>query len=377
MQEDYEIGRELGRGNFGVTRLAHHIPTGSLVAVKLIPRGSAAITANVERELLNQRALSGASPFVVAFREAFLTPTHLCLAMEFVGGGEVFAKVAAQGRLPEREARRLFRQLVSGVGACHALGVAHRDLKLENALLTADEPARLKIADFGYSKVVGGNGGGGLFLPASEAKSRVGTPAYIAPEVILSPGGGGGGGGAGTYDGRLADVWSLGVFLYVLLVGAYPFEPPPPQPTTTATTTAPHQQQPQQRDVVGVVRRILAGKYALPAGLALSPACADLIARLLVVDPRKRLPLEAVRAHPWFVGNVANEGGDDDPLPPEVAEDPAAAVARRLRSLADERAAGKQQQQQTEEDIRALLDEARRPGGGGGGRVIGGREAAR
>jgi serine/threonine-protein kinase SRK2 len=138
--QNYELGRELGRGNFGRTHLARHIPTGDLVAVKTIEKGERC-DKNVERECLNQCALSGASPFVVAFREAFLTPTHLCIAMEYCAGGEVFARVAARGRLTEREARRLFRQLVAGVGVCHELGVCHRDLKLENALLAEVEGA--------------------------------------------------------------------------------------------------------------------------------------------------------------------------------------------------------------------------------------------
>jgi len=352
-QDDYEIGRELGRGNFGRTHLARHLPTGALVAVKTIERGERC-DRNAERECLNQRALSGLSPFVVSFREIFLTPTHLCIAMEFCSGGEVFARVARSGRLPEREARRLWRQLVAGVGACHEQGVCHRDLKLENALLDdSADPPTLKIADFGYSK--------SLAAAESDPRSRVGTPAYIAPEILHCSGRPGDEG----YDGRAADVWSLGVFLFVLVAGCYPFEDPG-----------------RPRDVVEVVRRILAARYAFPPGLRVSPGCADLVARILVADPRRRLSLAAVRAHPWFLGvgtaagdgDGAGGGGAADPLPPEIAEEPRAAVARHL-------ARPPVQGMQTEEEIRALLAEARRGpgrgvgvegggGGGGGGRVV-------
>jgi hypothetical protein len=247
---------------------------------------------------------------VVSFREIFLTPTHLCIAMEFCSGGEVFARVARSGRLPEREARRLWRQLVAGVGACHEQGVCHRDLKLENALLDdSADPPTLKIADFGYSK--------SLAAAESDPRSRVGTPAYIAPEILHCSGRPGDEG----YDGRAADVWSLGVFLFVLVAGCYPFEDPG-----------------RPRDVVEVVRRILAARYAFPPGLRVSPGCADLVARILVADPRRRLSLAAVRAHPWFLGvgtaagdgDGAGGGGAADPLPPEIAEEPRAAVARHL-----------------------------------------------
>jgi serine/threonine-protein kinase SRK2 len=85
--------------------------------------------------------------------------------------------------------------------------VCHRDLKLENTLLDGSTAPRLKICDFGYSK---------SSVLHSQPKSTVGTPAYIAPEVLLKK----------EYDGKIADVWSCGVTLYVMLVGAYPFEDP-------------------------------------------------------------------------------------------------------------------------------------------------------
>jgi serine/threonine-protein kinase SRK2 len=105
------------------------------------------------------------------------------------------------------QARYFFQQLISGVSYCHSMQVCHRDLKLENTLLDGSDAPRLKICDFGYSK---------SSVLHSQPKSTVGTPAYIAPEVLLKK----------EYDGKIADVWSCGVTLYVMVVGAYPFEDP-------------------------------------------------------------------------------------------------------------------------------------------------------
>jgi serine/threonine-protein kinase SRK2 len=125
----------------------------------------------------------------VRFKEVFLTATHLGIVMEYAAGGELFDRIVRAGRFSEDEARFFFQQLVCGVRCCHAEGVCHRDLKLENTLLDGRPAPRLKICDFGYSKSA---------LFDSQPKSTVGTPAYIAPEVLSRK----------QYDGEVADVWS-------------------------------------------------------------------------------------------------------------------------------------------------------------------------
>jgi serine/threonine-protein kinase SRK2 len=106
----------------------------------------------VEREIVNHRQLSG-HPNIVAFYELFLTSTHLAISMEYAAGGELFDRIVKAGRFSEDEARYFFQQLISGVAWCHREGVCHRDLKLENTLLDGKPAPRLKICDFGYSKV--------------------------------------------------------------------------------------------------------------------------------------------------------------------------------------------------------------------------------
>uniref|UniRef100_A0A0D3FPG1 non-specific serine/threonine protein kinase n=2 Tax=Oryza TaxID=4527 RepID=A0A0D3FPG1_9ORYZ len=200
----YELVRDIGSGNFGVARLMRDRRTMELVAVKYIERGEK-IDDNVQREIINHRSLK--HPNIIRFKEVILTPTHLAIVMEYASGGELFERICKNVRFSEDEARYFFQQLISGVSYCHSMQVCHRDLKLENTLLDGSPAPRLKICDFGYSK---------SSVLHSQPKSTVGTPAYIAPEVLLKK----------EYDGKTADVWSCGVTLYVMVVGAYPFEDP-------------------------------------------------------------------------------------------------------------------------------------------------------
>ncbi|VAH52669.1 unnamed protein product [Triticum turgidum subsp. durum] len=200
----YEVVRDIGSGNFGVAKLVRDVRTKEHFAVKFIERGHK-IDEHVQREIMNHRSLK--HPNIIRFKEVVLTPTHLAIVMEYASGGELFQRICNAGRFSEDEGRFFFQQLISGVSYCHSMQVCHRDLKLENTLLDGSVAPRLKICDFGYSK---------SSVLHSQPKSTVGTPAYIAPEVLSRR----------EYDGKVADVWSCGVTLYVMLVGAYPFEDP-------------------------------------------------------------------------------------------------------------------------------------------------------
>ncbi|KAB2040610.1 hypothetical protein ES319_D02G096100v1 [Gossypium barbadense] len=196
--ERYEIVKDIGSGNFGVAKLVRDRWTKELFAVKFIERGHK-IDEHVQREIMNHRSLK--HPNIVRYKEVLITPTHLAIVMEYAAGGELFERICSAGRFSEDE------QLISGVSYCHSMEICHRDLKLENTLLDGSTAPRVKICDFGYSK---------SSVLHSQPKSTVGTPAYIAPEVLSKK----------EYDGKIADVWSCGVTLFVMLVGAYPFEDP-------------------------------------------------------------------------------------------------------------------------------------------------------
>lgn len=289
LQERFEQIREVGSGNFGVARLMREKATGELVVLKFIERRS--IDNNVEREIQNMRLLR--HPHIIQFQEILLTPTHLAIVMEYAEGGELFDRIVQAGRFTEPQARYYFQQLICGVEYCHRQGICHRDLKLENTLLdkvpSRENPPRVKICDFGYSK----NG-----LMHSQPKSTVGTPAYIAPEVLQRK----------EYSGYQADVWSCGVTLYVMLVGAYPFEDPK-----------------EPRNFRKTIERIMGVHYHIPAELGITEQCQDLLAKIFVAQPKQRITIEGIRQHPWFLTALPRELSVDnqhqDTQPPRQSEE--------------------------------------------------------
>ncbi|XP_048226746.1 serine/threonine-protein kinase SAPK2 isoform X1 [Ricinus communis] len=295
--ERYEILKDIGSGNFGVAKLVRDRWTKELFAVKFIERGQK-IDEHVQREIMNHRSLK--HPNIVRFKEVRLTPTHLAIVMEYAAGGELFERISNAGRFSEDEGRFFFQQLISGVSYCHSMQICHRDLKLENTLLDGSTAPRVKICDFGYSKST---------VLHSQPKSTVGTPAYIAPEVLSKK----------EYDGKvtyiiflcsfslletwdpiliipnpldlqIADVWSCGVTLYVMLIGAYPFEDPDDPKNFRKT-----------------IGRILSVHYSIPDYVRVSIECKHLLSRIFVVNPEKRISIPEIKDHPWFLKNLPIE----------------------------------------------------------------------
>ncbi|KAL9241366.1 hypothetical protein vseg_015486 [Gypsophila vaccaria] len=299
--ERYEIVKNIGSGNFGVAKLVRDLTTGDFYAVKYIERGLK-IDEHVQREIMNHRSLN--HPNIIKFKEVFLTPTHLAIVMEYAAGGELFERICTAGRFSEDEARYYFRQLISGVSYCHSKQICHRDLKLENTLLDSSPEPRLKICDFGYSKSAELH---------SQPKSTVGTPAYIAPEVLSRK----------EYDGKIADVWSCGVTLYVMLVGAYPFEDPE-----------------DPRNFKITIQRILSVHYSIPDYVRISAECSHLLSHLFVANPDKRITIEEIKKHPWFIKNAAEEHREEEKEEEESME--------------------KKERRQSEEEIVSIIEEARK-----------------
>eukprot|EP00741_Cyanophora_paradoxa_P023685 tig00021612_g22879.t1 len=253
----YKLGKTLGIGSFGKVKLAEHELTGQKVAVKIMNRKkikSLDMDEKVRREIKILRLFM--HPHIIRLYEVIDTPTHIFVVMEYVSGGELFDYIVQKGRLSEDEARRFFQQIISGVEYCHKHNVVHRDLKPENLLL--DSNYNVKIADFGLSNVMRD----GFFL-----KTSCGSPNYAAPEVISGK----------LYAGPEVDVWSCGVILYALLCGSLPFD---------------------DENIPNLFKKIKGGIYTLPSHL--SDLARDLIPKMLIVDPVKRVSIGEIRQHPWF-----------------------------------------------------------------------------
>lgn len=176
------------------------------------------------------------------------------MVMEYVDGGTMLDFLSNVGPLHEAEAVRYFRQMISALGYCHAFGICHRDLKLENLLV--DTSLNLKIADFGFAALQPAN----VLL-----RTSCGSPHYAAPEIIKGK----------QYHGDMADIWSCGVILYSFLHADLPF---------TAEDV---------EDVLAIVRK---GRYRMPRNL--SKEAKDLIRRMLQLDPERRISMQQIWQHP-------------------------------------------------------------------------------
>lgn len=202
LQGRYEINELLGEGNFAKVYHACNITSSQSVAIKVIDKEKVlniGLTRQIKREIHSLRRLR--HPNIVQIFEVMASKAKIYIVMEYVSGGELFKKLT-KGRLKEQVTRKYFQQLISAVGFCHSRGVFHRDLKPENLLL--DENGNLKVTDFGLST-----------LSDQVSHTFCGTPAYLAPEVLLLTKKG--------YRAAKVDVWSCGVILFELMAGYSPF----------------------------------------------------------------------------------------------------------------------------------------------------------
>eukprot|EP00271_Cylindrocystis_brebissonii_P002744 TRINITY_DN13544_c0_g1_i1.p1 TRINITY_DN13544_c0_g1~~TRINITY_DN13544_c0_g1_i1.p1 ORF type:complete len:540 (+),score=102.80 TRINITY_DN13544_c0_g1_i1:1027-2646(+) len=258
---NYRLGKTLGIGSFGKVKVAEHVLTGHKVAIKILNRKKIKamdMEEKVRREIKILRLFM--HPHIIRLYEVIETPSDIFVVCEYVKSGELFDYIVEKGRLLEDEARRFFQQIISGVEYCHRNMVVHRDLKPENLLL--DAKCNVKIADFGLSNIMRD----GHFL-----KTSCGSPNYAAPEVISGR----------LYAGPEVDVWSCGVILYALLCGSLPFD---------------------DENIPNLFRKIKGGIYTLPSHL--SPGARDLIPRMLLVDPMKRVTIPEIRQHNWFQAHL-------------------------------------------------------------------------
>uniref|UniRef100_H3CN08 Protein kinase D4 n=1 Tax=Tetraodon nigroviridis TaxID=99883 RepID=H3CN08_TETNG len=251
----------LGSGQFGVVYKGTHRKSGQFVAIKVIDKTR--FPSKHERQLRNEAAiLQGLShPGVISVEGVFETPEHIFVIMEKLQGDMLEMILSSElGRLPERITRFLVTQILEALRYLHLKHIAHCDLKPENVLLASADPfPQVKLCDFGFARIIG---------EKSFRRSVVGTPAYLAPEVINSSG----------YN-RSLDMWSVGVIIYVSLSGTFPFN--------------------EEEDIQQQITNA-SFMYPQPTWASISLEGISLINNLLQVSVRRRFSVGRALGHPWL-----------------------------------------------------------------------------
>ncbi|XP_072012863.1 serine/threonine-protein kinase BRSK1 isoform X5 [Engystomops pustulosus] len=288
----YRLEKTLGKGQTGLVKLGVHCITGQKVAIKIVNREklSESVLMKVEREIAILKLIE--HPHVLKLHDVYENKKYLYLVLEHVSGGELFDYLVKKGRLTPKEARKFFRQIISALDFCHSYSICHRDLKPENLLL--DEKNNIRIADFGMASLQVGD---------SLLETSCGSPHYACPEVIKGE----------KYDGRRADVWSCGVILFALLVGALPFD---------------------DDNLRQLLEKVKRGVFHMPHFIP--PDCQNLLRGMIEVEPEKRLSLDQIQKHSWYLDTFIgafNRGGKNEPEPEQPV--PRKVSIRRIHSVSE------------------------------------------
>ena len=249
LHDTYNIGEILGQGAFGIVKRITHKVTKEVRAVKILDKSNFKTEAERQaffNEVAIQRALD--HPNITKLYEYFQDAKNYYLICEICSGGELFDKIVSQGNFSELQAANYMKDILSVISYCHTHKVVHRDLKPENFLLDCKlDSAHLKAIDFGASK---------FFTRGEKITQLIGTPDYMAPEVI-----------AKKYNEK-CDEWSAGVIMYILLSGSPPFH---------------------GHDSEEIFKKVKAGKisFALDEWDSVSKDAKDLIKKLICVKPEK------------------------------------------------------------------------------------------
>jgi len=269
---NYAFIKTIGQGSMGKVKLAKKEGSNELVACKIIERVSAddgrqsredRERADAAREDRNAREAAIVSllnhQYICGLRDNLRTRWHWYMLFEYVNGGQMLDYIISHGKLKEKQARKFARQIASAVDYCHRNSIVHRDLKIENILIS--KTGDIKIIDFGLSN---------LFSPDEDRKLKTycGSLYFAAPELLQ----------ARPYTGPEVDVWSFGVVLFVLVCGKVPFD---------------------DQYMPALHQKIKKGAVDYPNWL--SSECKHLISRMLVTDPRQRATMHEVMNHPWML----------------------------------------------------------------------------
>jgi len=271
---------------------AYHINTNQMVAIKFVfpnkDKDNSMYSSENEMVALKKVHHTNVVKVLECFQEK-RTRVDV-VVMEYAEGGDLYEKILRQEscRFQEAQARKYFRQILVALDYLHKSNIVHRDLKLENVLLDADD--NIKIADFGFSKIV---------RPGQLLDTFCGSPMYAAPEVIKNE----------QYEGTPADIWSLGIILFILVVGRMPWH---------------------RTDNKIDAAELLNARLKFPDHIALSAECIDLIRQIVRVNPQDRATLEHIRNHSWT--NIGYQEKVEFIAPPETTSNdlPTISTLRRI-----------------------------------------------
>ena len=262
-ENSFTILRVLGKGYFGKVFLAEMKENQKLYALKVISKLKI-VKKNFFKNLKNEKKIleNIKNPFVVQLDYCFSNPYYVFFAMQFKQGGELYYHLRKQKRFDENVCRFYACQLLEGLIYLHSQSIMYRDMKPENILL--DKDGNCCLVDFGISKIL---------KEGQKAKSFVGTPEYVSPEIILQKG----------HD-RSTDIWCFGILLYEMVYGIPPFY--------------------NQNQAI-MLKLITTIHPTFPQLIDVSQELKDLIGRCLQKNPKQRIGYESIseiKQHPWFEG---------------------------------------------------------------------------
>ena len=260
IQKDYEIKDIIGIGTFGEVKLGVNKKTKEKVAIKIIDKEKMIAYQNIER-IKREFSIIKELDHINIIKTYSITedPKKFYIIMEYCEKGELFNYIIKNKRLKENEASFFFYQIINGIEYIHSKNIVHRDMKPENILLNKDN--LIKIIDFGLSNYYNEN----MLL-----STLCGSPSYSSPELLSGE----------KYNGFSVDIWSIGVTLYAMIYGCLPFG---------------------DKNNKILFKKISECNIGYPNYSCVSLVAKDLLKKILIKDPKKRLNLNQIKQHPFYL----------------------------------------------------------------------------